>query len=93
MSARSGQVTVTTAGTAVQGSSVRGNLFAFVAKPSNTDIVWIGSDEAASPDVSSTTGFPLFTTGNTLVLAASNLNELWFDAAVNGEIICWIRLN
>ena len=53
---RSGQVTVTTAGTAVQGTDMSGFLFSLVAHPDNTDTVWVGN---ASEDVASTTGYPL----------------------------------
>ena len=90
---RSGQITVAAAGTAIQGTAVAGRTFAFRAHPDNTDTAWIGSDEAASPDVSATTGFPLHTDGNTVVLTVNNLNQLWFDADVNGEKVCWIRLD
>lgn len=91
--ARSGQITVTTGGTAVQGTSVLGRTFAIAAHPDNTDTVWVGSDNAASPDVSSANGFPLGAAGAVLVIEVGNLSELWFDADVNGEKICWIRLD
>ena len=45
---RSGQITVTTAGTAVQGTDMPGFLFSLVAHPDNTDTVWVGN---ASEDV------------------------------------------
>lgn len=89
---RSGQVTVTTAGTAVQGTNAPGNLFILKAHPDNTDAVWVGNDDAASPDVSSSTGFPL-DPGESMVIEVPNLNNLWFDADVNGEKICWIKVN
>ncbi len=91
--ARSGQITVATAGTAVQGTDQAGNLFAIKAHPDNTDTVWVGNDGAASPDVSSTTGFPLGSSDAPLLLFVSNLNDLWFDSDVSGEIFCWIKIN
>jgi len=88
--ARSGQITVTTAGTAVQGTDQAGNLFALKAHPDNTDAVWVGNDDAG--DVASSNGYPM-DPGETLVVGAANLNEFWVDADVSGEKLCWIRLN
>jgi len=93
MAARSGQVTVATAGTAVKGPDVPGQTFAFRALDANTNPVYIGTDEAASPDTSATVGFPLHTTGEILTLKASNLNTLWFDVTTNGEKIGWIKVD
>jgi len=85
----SGQVTVTTAGTAVQGTDVGLDNGVYVkAHPDNTDTVWVGQDGA--DDVSSTTGFPL-DAGEAIVVQVDNLNMLWFDADVNGEKVCWLR--
>jgi hypothetical protein len=91
--ARSGQITVATAGTAVAGPDQAGNTFAFRALDANTNPVYVGSDEAAAPDTSATVGFPLHTTGEILVLKVSNLNVLRFDATTNGEKIGWIRVD
>lgn len=88
--ALSGQITVTTAGTAVQGTAQIGQLFAIKAHPDNTDSVWIGNDDAA--DVTSSNGFPL-NPGETVVVMLGNLNQCFFDADVSGEKICWVRLN
>ena len=55
---KSGQITVTTAGTAVRGPDVPGSIFAFSAHPANNgEPVWLGND--GNNDVSSATGFPL----------------------------------
>jgi len=86
----SGQVTVTTAGTAVQGSTISGRVFSLQAHPDNTDTAWVGNDGA--DDVSSTTGFPLQPSGPAVVLVIDDLSDLWFDADVNGEKVCWIRI-
>ncbi len=88
----SGQITVTTAGTAVQGPNLQVNGYVqFVANPNNTDTVWVGNDGAG--DVAATTGFPLLQTGNAVVRRVNNLLDLWFDADVNGEKICYILLD
>lgn len=96
----SGQITVTTAGTAVQGpTSPKGMVFAVKSHPDNTDTVWVGND--GSDDVSSVTGFPLnvgegaayeLTIEGVEVASGINLSALWFDADVSGEKICWTRL-
>jgi hypothetical protein len=87
---RSGQITITTAGTAVQGTSVNGDMFALAAHPDNTDVVWVGSDGAG--DVSSSNGFPLSAGKSIAVIRVGSLDELWFDADVNGEKVCWLVL-
>jgi hypothetical protein len=94
--ARSGAITVTTAGTAVQGPSYpkAGNdkLVAFYIKADadNTDTVYVGND--GSGDVSATNGFPL-NSGESIVIEANSLDDLWFDADVNGEKIRWIQVS
>jgi len=88
--ARSGQVTVTTAGTAVQGTDTIASLVALKAHPDNTDAVWVGNDDAG--DVTNANGFPL-EPGETIILQVGNVNELWFDADVNGEKIAWLKLD
>lgn len=90
MAALSGQVTVTTTGTAVQGPSTpTGRLFAIKAHQDNTDVIWVGNDGAG--DVASGNGFPL-NAGEGVVVDGPTLNKLWFDADVNGEKACWFRL-
>lgn len=82
----SGLITVTTAGTAVQGTATPGAVrVAVKAHPNNTDTVWWGNDGAG--DVTSSNGFPL-DPGEGIVLRG-NLNQYWFDADVSGEKICW----
>ena len=94
----SGLITVTTAGTAVQGPTApKGAIFALKGHPDNTDTVWVGNDGA--DDVTSSNGFPMNAgEGVTIDIdtlegtAGTNLSALWFDADVNGEKICWLRL-
>jgi hypothetical protein len=88
--ARSGLITVTTAGTAVQGTDQVGHLFAIKAHPDNTDTVWVGNDDAA--DVAATNGYPL-NPGEAITVELGNLKDLYFDSDVNGEKICWLRLD
>lgn len=86
---RSGQVTVTTAGTAVQGPNVNGGKFSIAGLRGNSGIVYVGADSSGA-DVSSSTGYAL-SAGDSVEVECDNLNQLWFDAAVNGEKVCWIR--
>lgn len=87
---RSGQVTVSTAGTAVQMTDVRGEIFAIAALPSNTGTVYVGSD-STNLDVASTTGYPL-AAGQSVSVACDNLSEIWVDSATNGDKVAWLRL-
>ena len=85
----SGQVTVTTAGTAVQGSDVAMTNGVFIkAHPTNTKPVWVGNDGAG--DVTLNNGYPL-DAGELIVIQVDNLNKLWFDSEVNGEKLCWLK--
>lgn len=92
MAARSGQITVVTAGTAVQGpSTTTGSTFLLAAHPANAQAVWVGSD-AEGDDVANTNGYPL-KPGASVTIQVSDLSALWFDADANGEKICWLKLN
>ena len=90
---RSGQITVTTAGTAVAGPSTpNGTLWAIKAHPDNTDTVWFGNDGA--DDITSSNGFPL-DAGETIIVETTptgTLAEYYFDSDVNGEKLAWIKL-
>ena len=85
----SGVITVTTAGTAVQGSDIATPNGVFVkAAGANTGKGYVGND--GEDDVAATTGFEL-AASELILIQVSNLNELWFDTAVNGEKFCWIK--
>lgn len=86
--ALSGQITVTTAGTAVQGTNQPGSLFAVKPHHDNTDAVFIGN---VSGDVTNANGFVL-EPGEVVIIESGNLNHYWFDADVSGEKICWLLL-
>ena len=89
--ARSGQITVGTAGIAVQGPDQRAGLVAFKSHPDNTGVTWLGSDGAG--DVSNANGYPLGAgSGEQVIIHAGNLLAFWFDAEVSGEKICWLTL-
>ena len=91
--ARSGQITVTTAGTAVRGTSQVGRQFMITPHPGNTGAyIWMGNDDAASPDVASTNGFPVLAGGPVAIVEVSNLNELWFDVQTSGDKVCWLKM-
>lgn len=84
----SGQITVTTAGTPVQGpaqSGVDPFIVSFIAHPDNTGTTWFvnGSGETGSSD-----GYPI-SASIPVIKEAANMAEFWFDASANGDIICW----
>jgi hypothetical protein len=83
---QSGQVTVATAGTAVQGPDVPGPVFAIKAHPSNTGQLWVGN---SGQDVSSTTGYPL-APGEQVLVRGVNLKNVWFDVDTSTEKATWI---
>lgn len=91
----SGVITVTTAGTAVQGTDInawrpaeQGGGFLVTAAIVNTGLIYIGNDGAG--DVANTTGFELGA-GKTTFVPCSNLSEVWFDSSVNGEKASWLK--
>ena len=88
-SVMSGQITVTTAGTEVQGSNVSLPNGAYIkALAGNTGKVYVGNDGAGA--VTSSNGFEL-SAGNMILIQVSNLSDLWFDSATNGDKFCWIK--
>lgn len=77
---------------AVSGSTVFPavpcNIVGLKAHPDNTDVIWVGND--GEDAISEDTGFPM-NPGETLLLRLDgNLSELYADADVGGEIVCWI---
>jgi hypothetical protein len=87
--ALSGQITVTTAGTEVQGTDVKTPNGVFIkALAGNTGVVYVGNDGAGA--VASTTGFQL-SAGDVILVQVSNLRDLWFDSASNGDKFCWLK--
>ena len=85
----SGQIIIDTAGTAERGSAVSLPNGVWVkALAGNTGKVYVGNDGAG--DVTSSNGFEL-SQGNVILIQVSNLSDLWFDAATNGDGFCWIK--
>jgi len=89
-SARAGQITVTTAGTAVAGADVEGRKFLLLAPAGNSGEVYVGNDGA--DDVTASNGFEIPQESPILVQVRRNLKELYFDSASNGDKICWWRV-
>lgn len=90
---RSGQTTVTTAGTAVPltTTAVRCTRVIIQALEGNTGAIYVGNDGAG--DVSSANGFVLGSTAGTndrVELACGDTANIWLDAATNGEGVSWI---
>lgn len=87
MAAKSGLITVTTAGTAVAGPSTSGAAAVAVkAHPDNSDTVWVGND--GNGDVTNANGFPLDPGEG--VVVPGDLENYYFDADSNGDKICWL---
>ncbi|OHD79803.1 MAG: hypothetical protein A3J97_11060 [Spirochaetes bacterium RIFOXYC1_FULL_54_7] len=88
----SGQVTVSTAGTAVPcttaGVSGAGSFY-IKALPANTGVIYVGT--TGGSDVTSSNGYPLSALDAILVTVTS-LSELYVDATVSGEGIAWFRM-
>jgi hypothetical protein len=85
-SAFSGQIAVTTPGTSIQGSNVALINGVYIkALAANTGKMYIGyatGDNRAMFELSA----------DAIVLVqVSNLNQVWIDASVAGEKVCWIK--
>lgn len=86
----SGQITVTTAGTEVQGTDVKAEGFFIKALAANTGKMYIGNNGSGA--VSSSLGYEL-SAGEQVLVNIRNLNELWIDSTVNGEKVCWLAVS
>lgn len=88
----SGQKTVTTAGTAVAlGTTQIDSALLIRALDTNTGIVVVGNDGAN--DVTVSNGYRL-SAGEALVIDhIDNLAAVYVDSAVNGEGVCWLKLD
>lgn len=80
----SGQVTINGS---TQLSSVACNIAALKAHPDNTDAIWVGND--GDNVVSENTGFPLEPGETLLFRLDGNLEDLYADADVADEVVCW----
>lgn len=84
---KSGQFTIATAGSAVQGPDILGAV-CVRALSTNTGQVFVGNDGAN--DVTSGNGYEL-SPGDALPFVVNSLKDYYFDAANNGDKFCWIR--
>lgn len=75
-------VTVTTAGTAVQGPDTGAGVFIVGGDPANTGYIYVGNDGAG--DVALGNGHKLGA-GQQVPIQVGNMNQVYFDASVNGE--------
>lgn len=92
MPALSGQTTVTTAGTAVPLGNQHVNAALMVkALDTNTGIVAIGND--GNNDVTTSNGLRLEAGEVVIFDFVAHLADLYLDAAVNGEGVCWLILS
>lgn len=89
--ALSGQVTVTTAGTAVQfGTGTSPRKFVLMAHPGNTgDDMYLGNSGAG--DVSSANGLPI-RKGAHPVVARFAPKDMWVDTDNSGDKLCWLNI-
>jgi len=91
--ALSGQVVVTTAGSAVSFTTLTDmkGTYLITPSPANTgSYCYVGND--GSDDVTSQTGTILKKDVNSLVITVSELSELKADSDTTNDIICWIRV-
>lgn len=90
-----GQITVGTAGTAVQGPSTPpGREFIIKAHPGNAGSAAFGND--GSDDVTMDNGYVMAAGEKARVTffggAANALSAMYFDVANNGDKFCWIKV-
>jgi hypothetical protein len=91
MSQMSGQITVTTAGTAVAGPDAGPGEVLIQPNPGNSgSYVYVGNN--GSDDVASDTGFTL-AVGEKAVITVKNLNAIYFDADANGDKVDWLLVS
>lgn len=89
---RSGQKTVTTAGTEVAlGTGAVSGPILIKALTTNTGLVYVGYVSGGT--VSSSTGYPLAAGDVVLIDHCTALDNILVDSAVNGEGVSWISLN
>lgn len=88
---RSGQITVTTAGTAVSGpASPLGREFILTPDPDNTGEVFVGNDGA--DDVTVDNGFVIKSGVALRVNVRYSLEELYFDSEQDGDKIHYFKV-
>jgi hypothetical protein len=88
---KTGQKTVTTAGTPVQLSSVSvpvkaGTKLTVIAKPGNTGVIYFANSEA---ECVAGTYFDGLSAGLAHSFGVQDVQDIWIDASVNGEGVSW----
>ena len=87
----SGQVSVTTAGTAVQFTTTAPGLYEIKPLGGNTgSYVYVGNDGAG--DVTSSNGYQLKKGLDSILVSVTNLSQLWLDSDTDGDGVCWHRV-
>jgi hypothetical protein len=91
MTVLSGQITVTTAGTAVTGATTGPGTFQLTPVHGNTGTYcYVGND--GEDDVSSANGYHIKKDGVPLILTVTDLDEWYFDSDTSGDKIAWVRI-
>jgi hypothetical protein len=90
--ALSGQKTVSSAGTAVLlGNQAAGCALRVQALAGNTGVIYLGND--GSNDVAGNSGLELAAGDFVVFDWVSHLGDLYIDASVSGEGVCWLLLD
>jgi hypothetical protein len=87
-----GFITVTTAGTPVQGPDIAvapGKAVVIAYHPSNTGLIGIGNS-SDNAKLATGTPFILSGAGQAISLMVDNVNRIWVDASVSGEKVMYI---
>ena len=87
----SGQVAVTTAGTAVQFTTTPPGKYQIKPLGGNTgSYIYVGNDGAG--DVTSSNGYQIKKALDEIIVSVTNLNQLWLDADTDGDGACYMRI-
>lgn len=89
----SGQVTVTTAGTAVSGPSIKGTTFEIRAKAGNAGLVYLGPGNDDGDDVTSANGHEMSAGDRVIVTTTDSASFFKFDAANDGDGFTILRID
>lgn len=91
--ALSGQVSVTTAGTAVKFTTTRPGIYEIKPLHTNTgNYIYVGNDGSTTGDVTSSNGHQLKKGVDALLVSVTNLNQIWMDSDTDGDGASWHRI-
>ena len=89
----SGQVSVTTAGTAVKFTTTVPGLFEIKPLHTNTGTyIYVGNDGSTTGDVTSSNGHQLKKGVDALLISVTNLNQVWLDSDTDGDGASYCRV-